>query len=70
MIAKCDTRSSCGSCRYFDLLIDHEEPDNYGVCLRNPPQFVEPGALNGGWPVIQSHQWCGEYKSDADCPSD
>lgn len=64
MIAKPDSPLSCATCRFFDLLTEDGQPDEYGLCLRNPPQFVEPGCLNGGWPIVQKDQWCGEHRPD------
>jgi len=45
---------------FFDWIPERYDGE-YGRCLRGPPQFIEPGALNGGWPVVKKEEWCGEH---------
>lgn len=59
------TKPSCKTCYFFERIVDRYE-EQYGRCLRNPPQFVEPSALNGDWPVIKEDQWCGEHDQHTD----
>lgn len=56
----------CATCVFFDRL-DGPEP-RFGLCRRNPPLLVEQGALNGGWPVIEDDDWCGEHDFNNDIP--
>lgn len=59
MIVKVE-QPSCMTCRFFDYLPARHE-GRFGRCLRNPPQFIESGVLNGGWPVVEKDEWCGEH---------
>lgn len=52
---------ACDHCRFFDPIVGRYD-DKYGRCLRNPPQFIESGVLNGEWPVVRRSSWCGEHE--------
>lgn len=59
----------CANCLFFEALQSDEEDDlggEYGQCRRAPPVLVEPGAMNGVWPVIREDNWCGEHDFDND----
>lgn len=66
--------NKCNECKYF--IPDKKGPQ--GVCRRYPAQltitlipaqdkFTQQTSLmqrfDSGWPVVQSDQWCGEWKS-------
>lgn len=55
--------ATCGTCRYFDPIIVHEdEYDTDGapetICRRFPPV--------DGWSSVLADDWCGEWSETAD----
>ena len=54
--------AKCGNCKFREG----------GRCHRYPPQIVPLDKdvvrgflLEAQWPVVDDHQWCGEYSPDA-----
>lgn len=52
--------ASCGTCIYFRALRALAS----GECRAEPPQI--DAEHDGHWPVIESAEWCGHYRPNAD----
>jgi len=46
----------CAFCKFFE---SYGENLAGGQCRRNPPR---PGEAGKRWPVVEEHEWCGEFK--------
>lgn len=67
-------KTRCDTCRFSDLSVatfidTGAEPVLY--CRRYPPMVVERNPEGSGlqgastmWPIVQDHEWCGEYLID------
>lgn len=47
----------CDECRFFNL----GPSSKRGECRRNPPASSQ-GNLYGHWPIVDTHEWCGEFE--------
>lgn len=59
---------NCASCRFLKL-DTHSVAGAVGRCHRYPPNQSGPYSGFGGWPLMQSHDWCGEYQVSLDKPT-
>ena len=55
----------CKACGWFDK--EHESlkalPDNLGYCRKHKPVvYGKEGRYYGGWPLVDQHDTCGEYR--------
>jgi len=63
MIALCET------CRWWDNRPGHAEHKYDGICRKGSPQVMEVtypeqasrGFVYGGWPIVESDDWCGGH---------
>lgn len=44
-----------------DDIVEPEALQEFGRCIRNPPQFFYE-TLNGEWPIVHETRVCGEYR--------
>ena len=59
-------KSTCNTCKFFDLGTTKAFPAADGMCRRYAPQGPVIGCETNGWqvfPPMTRHQWCGEWSA-------
>lgn len=50
----------CGDCKFYFERRPNEGFD--GQCRAHPPTLFLTDTVEGYWPEVDKHDWCGEYK--------